>query len=403
MTLEEKIFDLSKLWRQAAYVFPHFPRCGVDWDETYREFLPRVLASKTDREHALLMAEFLNRLGDGHTDVSFKKELLEEVGYLPFALDYVHGEYYAEGERILGFDGRPREEILQEAFRYIYHVDSFAPRLRYILPLILGPGNHTLETEAGSRAFDMTRERPVIKRQEGTEFALHGDVLYVAFDDLLKNRAPEIREKLLEVRPRAVILDIRENIGGMTKFGADIAQLFITGQFGGCKKWTRTMTGVGYAGASQVLTMTETELAAISGREDRAEIDKSLRLAKNCYFEEYEDLWGEADGKAVFDGPMALLTSRKTVSAAEDFLAFFRTNQRGVILGQPTCGTSGTPLLLGLNCGSARICSVGYTLRDGTEFIGRGIQPDILLEPTIQDLLDGRDPVLEKALELVSP
>lgn len=398
MTVTEKIMDLSKLWHQAAFVFPHFHRCDVNWDETYREFLPRTMETKTDREHALLMAEFLNRLGDGHTDVSFSAAILKDVGFIPFALDYVDGTYYAEGERVLGFDGRPMTDILEEAFRYVYHVGDFAPRLRYILPMILGAGSHTVETESRSKEFTMTKERPNIFRRQETEFAMHDDVLRIAFDDFLRDRSLEIREMLLKTNPRAVILDIRENIGGMTKFGADLAQLFISGTFGGCKKWTRTMTGVGYAGASQIMTMREAELSALSKGDAKEEIEQSLRIARLCDFEEYEDSWGDADKKAVFDGPVVLLTSRKTVSAAEDFVAFFRSNHRGTLIGASTCGTSGTPLLLRLNCGSARVCSVGYQLKDGTEFLGIGIQPDLAAEPTMEDLRAGRDPVLEAAL-----
>lgn len=394
MTLEEKIYDLSAVWRHGAFVFPHFHRVNLDWDEAYREFIPRALTTKTDREHCLLMSEFVNLLGDGHTDVSFRREITDEIGYLPFALDYAQGSYWAEGQRILGFDGQPMAEITEEASKYVYHVGSYLPRLRYILPLLLGEGEHTLETEAGSCSFAFQKARPVLQQNPETEFTQYGDILRIRFDDLLRSRAPEIREKLLEVKPRAVILDIRENIGGMTKFGADIGQLFISGQFGGCKKWTRTMTGVGYAGAIQVINMSAEQLAAVTGKADREEIEKSRRIAALSDFEEYEDQWGEADAQAVFEGPVVLLTSRKTISAAEDFTAFFRSNNRATIIGQPTCGTSGTPLLKGLHCGTLRVCSVGYRLKDGTEFIGKGIRPDVPV-----DICRDKDAVLEAALD----
>ena len=401
MILSEKVYDLSVIWRQAAFVFPHFHRCGVDWDDAYREFISRAMETSTDREHALLMAEFLNLLGDGHTDLSIKREILDEAGYLSFELDYVESGYCVDGERVLGFDGVPMAEILEKVFRYIYHVGNYAPRLGNFLPLVLGSGAHTMETEGGTRSFEMTDQRPNPMRRQETEFTLYGDVLRIAFDDLLRNRAPEIRQKLQEVKPRVVILDIRGNIGGMTKFGADIAQLFISGEFSGCKKWTRTMIGVDYASAGQVLRMSPERLAEISGGTDADEIERCLRIANHAEFREYEDHWGDRNAKAIFEGPVVLLTSRKTVSAAEDFAAFFRTNCRGILVGQPTCGTSGTPLILKLNCGTARVCSVGYQLLDGTDFIGKGIQPDVPVEPTLNDVRQGRDVVLEAALRLL--
>lgn len=403
MTITDKIMDLSVVWKQAAMMFPHFHRCGVDWDGAYREFLEQAAHTQTELEHALLVAEFVNLLGDGHTDLSFSKRILDEAGYLPFAMEYVDGAYYAEGERILGFNGKPVQEILSEAFRYVYHVGNFVPRLRYILPFLLNAWENTLETGSGSKTFTMLTQRPAVRYQQDAEFYLHGDILRIKIDDMLRDRAPQVREKLLQERPRAVILDIRENIGGMTQYGANIAQLFLSGKFGGCQKWTRTMTGVEYASASQIVDMTEKELRELmSGENAREEIEKALRIANLSYFQEYEDCWGCEDIQAVFDGPMVLLTSRKTVSAAEDFTAFFRTNQRAAIIGTPTCGTSGTPLLQTLSCGTARICSVGYRLLDGTEFIGKGIEPDILAEPTSDDIRQGRDTVLLRALDYLA-
>ena len=76
-----------------------------------------------------------------------------------------------------------------------------------------------------------------------------------------------------------------------------------------------------------------------------------------------------------------------------------RSNHRAAVIGATTCGTTGTPMLLKLRCGgSARICSVGYRLLDGTAFLGLGIQPDIPIEPTPEDILTGKDPVLDAAV-----
>jgi C-terminal processing protease CtpA/Prc len=39
---------------------------------------------------------------------------------------------------------------------------------------------------------------------------------------------------------------------------------------------------------------------------------------------------------------------------------------------------------------------------DGSEFEGVGIKPDVESRPTVDDLRKGRDPILEKALELAA-
>jgi C-terminal processing protease CtpA/Prc len=49
-----------------------------------------------------------------------------------------------------------------------------------------------------------------------------------------------------------------------------------------------------------------------------------------------------------------------------------------------------------------RIAANRYLFPDGSEFEGIGIEPDIEVHTTIEDLKAGRDPVLERALQLTS-
>jgi C-terminal processing protease CtpA/Prc len=49
--------------------------------------------------------------------------------------------------------------------------------------------------------------------------------------------------------------------------------------------------------------------------------------------------------------------------------------------------------------GSARIVVTRDLLPDGRPLSGNGIQPDIVVYPTIADVVAGRDPALERAVE----
>lgn len=401
MTLTDKIMDLSLLWKQSAAVFPYFGRRKIDWDETYRIYLEKVMQTTTDREHYLLMAEFLNLLEDGHTDLSFPRELLDEVGYVPFDFAYSGGKYYLNGAEVLEINNIPIGEVLAVVGRYVYRVGNYIPRLKQMLPLLLNAKKIKVKTTVGTEAHALMRLRPKVRRQEDAEFTEYGNILYIRLDDFLRDRTQQIREKLGECNPSAVILDIRENIGGMTKYGADIAALFLSGQFGGCRKYTRVVRGNALGPASQIARMSDASRTRLieQGFTTAEEIEDSLKVHQNAYCEEYEDSWGMPKQKALFDGPCVLLTSRGTVSAAEDFTAFFRSNRRAILIGEPTCGTTGTPLIQPLSAGSARICTVGYMLLDGTEFIGKGIAPDIHIETNGENIRNGRDVVLQYALQ----
>lgn len=101
-----------------------------------------------------------------------------------------------------------------------------------------------------------------------------------------------------------------------------------------------------------------------------------------------------------YGGPITLLESSATASAGEDLLAAFRGTARGVIIGEPSAGSAGDVASFPLPKNWAVQFSVTrHALADGTEFVGVGIKPDVLVVPTVDDLLAGNDPALERARE----
>jgi C-terminal processing protease CtpA/Prc len=114
------------------------------------------------------------------------------------------------------------------------------------------------------------------------------------------------------------------------------------------------------------------------------------------------DSWGP-DGKIFYNKPVIVLIGPETFSAAEDFTVAFDYLKRGKLVGLPTGGSTGQPILFDLpGGGSARVCSKRDTYPDGKEFVGTGIMPDITVNKTIKDLLNGKDAAKDKAIALLS-
>jgi C-terminal processing protease CtpA/Prc len=107
-------------------------------------------------------------------------------------------------------------------------------------------------------------------------------------------------------------------------------------------------------------------------------------------------------GPVSFHGPIVLLTSAGTHSAAEDFVGPLKAGGRGKTVGEATAGSTGNPLLFDLpGSGGFRVCTRYMLLPDGSEFIGVGIPPDTEVRPTAADIASGRDPVLGRAVAAV--
>ena len=89
--------------------------------------------------------------------------------------------------------------------------------------------------------------------------------------------------------------------------------------------------------------------------------------------------------------------------APEDFIVPLHHSKRAVLIGRRTAGTTGNPVRLPLPGGGVfMVCALRDSYPDGTEFVGIGIEPDHLVEPTQLDIWEGRDRALEKAVEVLS-
>jgi len=107
------------------------------------------------------------------------------------------------------------------------------------------------------------------------------------------------------------------------------------------------------------------------------------------------------DGRR-FLGPVVVLTSAVTSSTAEDFPISLREGGRATLVGDRTSGSAGNPVSVPLpGGGSFRMATFRAYLPDGSEYVGIGVQPDILVRPTIDDIRSGADPVLEAGLQIL--
>ncbi|HQP70661.1 MAG TPA: hypothetical protein PLK90_09710, partial [Clostridiales bacterium] len=50
---------------------------------------------------------------------------------------------------------------------------------------------------------------------------------------------------------------------------------------------------------------------------------------------------------------------------------------------------------------SMRLPRIGWFTKDGTNMEGTGVEPDILVDPTFNQIIEGKDPELEKAVDLM--
>ncbi|MBS1770720.1 MAG: hypothetical protein JSS77_13740 [Acidobacteria bacterium] len=406
---EEKIAGLSKFWSEAKYNFINFGLVpDLDWDKTYLEFIPKVLATTSTLEYYRVLQEFCGKLKDSHTNVYFPKDLQTEVNAGPAIttrliegrviivglLDpKLKGDGIEVGQEITAIDGIPARTYANE--KVAPYVSENTPQSQetavYQYFLLRGsvskPVELTLKDPKGNVA---KRTLPRLSRQDRMKLPnaaklydlkmLPGNIALVTVNTMADAPGEEkfFKENFAAIsKASGVILDLRENGGGNSDVGYNILSYFVDKPFKGSSWYTRE-----YHPTFRPWGQSD----KVFGQEAEAISMEQIKQMRN--------------GEQAFLGPFVVLSSPRTFSAAEDFLVAFKPLKRGLIVGEPSGGSTGQPLVISLpGGGTARICSKHDTFADGTEFVGVGVIPDILVRPKVTDFTEGRDAILERAID----
>ncbi|MEZ4649665.1 MAG: S41 family peptidase [Candidatus Eisenbacteria bacterium] len=395
LSTEEKVAGLSRLWMEAKLNFAFFDQVpDLDWDAEYLATLPRVMKSRSTKEYYRILSALVAKLEDGHTGVVYPRELFEQVySKPPVRTSLIEGQVLvtgimnpdvtglAVGDEVVSIDGVPVKTYAEEQIRP--YVCASTPQDRdnrtYDYELLLGPsgrsvqlgvreGDGTTRTVVLDRGMEWKHDRPLVEHEllgDGIGYlAIHTFAGDAPVDSLVSLAMTELRGA------RALVIDIRENGGGNSGW------------------WVMEHL------------VDEYELTVWSTRQYRAAFRAWGRAQP--WYESSPTSRRTADPSRIFGGPVVLLTSPRTFSAAEDFAAVFKWSGRGEVVGEPTGGSTGQPLFFRLpGGGSARICTKRDTYPDGSEFVGYGVQPDVVVHPTIKGCRSGKDVVLEAAVKLL--
>jgi len=408
-TTEQKAWGLMQVWGTVKYNFAFFDQVpDLDWDAAVRTSIPRVLAADGREEYYRRLNELTARLHDGHTLVlspaltngendnpPVEFQVVENTILLVRAGDTeeIRSQDVRVGMELVAVDDVPaRESLARNALRYYSGSTAQNGEAFGMFLLLNGPKNTTVRlTLAGPdgpvRTVTLTRNS---QQRDGTSFKhrifdfsslvetkmLGGRIAYLrlaTFDDarIVEQVDTELDKIDLDALT-GMILDLRYNMGGDDTNAYPIVSRLID----------RPVTGSTWS--------TREYLPALAswGQPERSYQGDTVRI--------------EPSARRRYTGPLVVLTGPNTMSTSEDFLIPLDYSGRALLIGEPTAGTTGNPVNVQLPGGAIlRVCSKRDTYPDGGQFVGRGIQPDITVHPSVPGVRAHRDEVLEKAVEVL--
>ena len=405
----------------------------------------------TESEFYRLLAPLIASICDGHTRVSFStpyENYLQEKPWLfPFNLRIIGGKTYLfkdfsekgdfiRGSELLSINGQPISEILDLMLPFIPR-DAHVQTSRYrrmertayfgsLLNFLFGPtASYTITykepasqeikkiTVKGIKAKDLTgihagrypdeaRELPPIQlefkggvavltvRTFGSGAFKNANISYPTF---LRNAFIEFEEKGVQ----NLIIDLRDNGGGDDAYGKILFAHLIDKPF----RYYEHLR----VNRAEFSFFEYTDIPP-EQRNFQQQLKKNEAGTYDLIF--HPNLGEQKPIPPIFKGKVYILINGNSFSGTGECTSLIHYHQKAVFIGEE-CGagyygnTSGFMPLVTLPHTKirARIPMVLYTMAVTGYPEDRGIVPEHLVEPTIEDLLSGKDTAMEYTLKKV--
>ncbi len=254
---------------------------------------------------------------------------------------------------------RPGDRIIQ-----IDDINTINMKLDEAVRLIRGPkGTEVILTifrDGDDKTYDVPVIRDVIEVPSLKWELKEDNIAYIKlyqFSEIAESDFQETALEILNSDAEKIILDLRNNPGGYLEISQRIAGWFLK----------------------------RGEMVVIEdfGEEKKAKEYKAKGNERLLYY------------------PIVILINRGSASASEILAGALRDNRDVVLIGETSFGKGSVQQLEGLKNTRLKITVANWLTPKGELIAGVGLKPDIEVEMTTEDYDEGRDPQLNKALEII--
>lgn len=365
------------------YFFPAKYQTDTNWDEVLNKMIPKFSNPNSEEEYHKAMVELVVSLDDSHALIYPNKDFCNFGCYnVPFEFKIIDSsavitKFYDTklskldelqiGDVITKVEGQDINQIFTINKKYIHGSNHSRKRINAGYYLLNGSTQSVnVEIIRKGRTFSKTIKRYLFKdfnhnaKNELEKYKILDDNIGYVNVGAVKD-VPKAMEALMNTK--AIIFDIRKSTAATPYYFAS----YITSQrrdfykaiepdldYPGKYKWTKTYQ----SGTS---------------------------------------------GKLEYTGKVILLVDEYCQSQQEFTAMCLQTGDNVTTVGSQTSGADGNVVKFNMLGGfSTQISGVGIFYPDGTEAQRRGVKIDIVVKPTIQGLVAGKDEILERAVAFIN-
>jgi C-terminal processing protease CtpA/Prc len=387
-----RLLALYRYWNMIHYFDPTKYMTDKDWNLVLKEYIPLFMEAKNELEYELSVTQIIGEICDTHADlwgggdkidslrgnwiapvkVQFIEDKFVVTGYYEYP-NYDNDKFKKQigleiGDIITHIDGKSVESIIDSIRRY-YPASNEAARMRNIAYDLLRSGTNMIHLDYIS--FEQKKQKEVtlygrnhLNMLENDNLKcyklLDGNIGYITLKSIKDEDVPMIKKEFKYTK--GIIIDIRNYPSANIWFS--LYPYFVSSSTPFVKYTNGNANNPG-----EFTFRNETDI-------------------------------NKAD--ETYTGKLVVIVNEITQSSAEYTAMAFRAGANTTVIGSTTAGADGNVSKIELPGGLwTRISGIGIYYPDGKETQRIGIVPDIEVKPTIKGIREGRDELLEKAIEII--
>lgn len=428
LTDDQKILGLSIIWKEAAYNFPYFDRLEIDWTNTYQNYIPKVIETKSDLEYYLVLQEFISQLKDEHTKILMPYTLENELkskstlpvfdivclkdGVYITAIKPVASDTVPLGSEVIEINEVPIHDYLQNNFS-IFLNSNFSQSKRRLFTnyfsvynttviesmTIKTPDGETKTVEVNNTNSEQYRYNSIssyyrkiyMPANSISSKVLDENILYIDIAGAMNYNVVSYFDSIYnEINSsEGIIIDLRNNTGG-TSVGSDVACYFTEQD----TIFQYVKTRINNANMRALGAYTDSSFSHIVGSSRHFEYSDYYN-DEAFITDTFVTINNIPKDRRILNKNIVVLLDSKNLSATENFLMVFKDLGLATFVGEPSGGSCSQPLLIKLPGGGIGFISTQKTyVGANTEF--KYLVPDIEVYYSIEDFLNDKDPILDK-------
>lgn len=386
-----RLLSLYRYWNMINYFFPYKHLMDDDWNKKLKVYIPLFINAKDELSYELTAIQLIGDIQDTHANLWGGADKIDEWKGTNYSLLHVRfienqlvvTDYYTNnlksdvglkiGDVITKINGKSIDEIIKEKSKY-YPASNTPTRLRDLSADLLRSNAKEIEIEFKSSDY-MTQIKTLklyprnslniyrwYKTIEDKSYKmLENNIGYVTLQTIKQEDISKIKNEFKDTK--GIIIDIRNYPSTFVPFS--LGSYFVKSSTPFVKFTNGNVDNPGE------FTFT-----------------KNLEIP--------------SEGKT-YKGKLVVLVNELSQSQAEYTAMAFRAGNSTTIIGSTTAGADGNVSTIMLPGGlRTMISGIGIYYPNGGETQRVGIIPDIEIKPTLKGIREGKDELLEKAIEIIT-